>query len=56
MNKIKNREHNQQLRVLIVADNVSRKMGGEAGKNLYYLQLFQERNVDVRILCHARVR
>lgn len=55
MKIMKNRER-ERLRLLIVADNVSRRMGGEAGKNLYYLQLFQERNVDVRILCHGRVR
>lgn len=55
MNIIKNRDQSR-LRILIVADNVSRKMGGEAGKNLYYLQLFQERNVDVRIICHSRVK
>ncbi|CAD5979700.1 putative glycosyltransferase MJ1607 [Planktothrix tepida] len=55
MNTLKTRDVNQ-LRLLIVADNISRKMGGEAGKNLYYLQLLQERNVDVHIICHARVR
>ena len=55
MNMKKNRER-ERLRILLVADNVSRRMGGEAGKNLYYLQLLQKRNVDVRIICHARVR
>ncbi|MGL6139933.1 MAG: glycosyltransferase family 4 protein, partial [Planktothrix sp.] len=55
MNTLKNRV-SKQLAILLVADNISRKMGGEAGKNLYYLQLFQERNIDVHIICHARVR
>lgn len=54
--KMKSNRDHAQLKILIVADNVSRKMGGEAGKNLYYLQLFQERNVDVRMICHSRVR
>ena len=44
------------MRVLLVAENVSRKMGGESGKNFYYFELLQERNIDVRIVCHARVR
>lgn len=44
------------LRVILVAENVSRKMGGESGKNLYYYHLFKERGVDLQIVCHARVR
>ncbi|MEA5595391.1 glycosyltransferase family 4 protein [Rivularia sp. UHCC 0363] len=44
------------LRVVLVAENVSRRMGGESGKNLYYFYLFQERGIDLQIVCHARVR
>jgi len=46
----------QPLRVVLVAENVSRKMGGESGKNLYYFHLFQERGIDLQVVCHARVR
>ncbi|MGB3642223.1 MAG: glycosyltransferase [Rivularia sp. (in: cyanobacteria)] len=44
------------LQVVLVAENVSRRMGGESGKNLYYFHLFQERGVDLEIVCHARVK
>lgn len=44
------------LRVILVAENVSRRMGGESGKNLYYFHLFKERGIDLQIVCHARVR
>ncbi|MGB6295060.1 MAG: glycosyltransferase family 4 protein [Rivularia sp. (in: cyanobacteria)] len=46
----------KELRVLLVAENVSRRMGGESGKNIYYFHLFQERGVDLQIVCHERVR
>ena len=44
------------LRVVLVAENVSRRMGGESGKNLYYFHLFQERGVEAQIICHERVK
>lgn len=46
----------KRLRVVLVAENVSRRMGGESGKNLYYFHLFKERGIDLEIVCHARVR
>lgn len=42
--------------VAIVAENASRKMGGEAGLNMYYFDLLRKRNIDVWIVCHARVK
>lgn len=44
------------LQVVLVAENISRHMGGESGKNLYYFHLFQERGVELQIVCHERVR
>jgi glycosyltransferase involved in cell wall biosynthesis len=44
------------MRVLMVVENISRKMGGEAGKSFYYLRLLRERNIEVRAVCHGRVR
>ncbi|MEL7038401.1 MAG: glycosyltransferase family 4 protein [Cyanobacteria bacterium J06592_8] len=44
------------MRILMVVENISRKMGGETGQNFYYLQLLRKRNIDVRAICHSRVR
>lgn len=44
-----------QLRVLIVSENISMKMGGEASLPFYYAKLFHERGVEVHIACHERV-
>ncbi len=44
------------MRVLMIVENISRKMGGESGKSFYYLQLLQERNIEVITICHERVR
>jgi len=44
------------MRILMVVENISRKMGGESGKSFYYLQLLRERNIEVRAICHGRVR
>ncbi|WP_413167346.1 glycosyltransferase family 4 protein [Capilliphycus salinus ALCB114379] len=44
------------MRVLMVVENISRKMGGEAGKSFYYLRLFRERHLEIRAVCHGRVR
>ncbi len=43
------------MRILMVVENISRKMGGESGKSFYYLQLLRERNIEVRAICHGRV-
>lgn len=42
-------------RVLIVADNVSMNMGGEASLPFYYFNLLQARNIDTWLICHGRV-
>jgi glycosyltransferase involved in cell wall biosynthesis len=44
------------MRILMVVENISRRMGGESGKSFYYLRLLQERNIEVRAICHGRVR
>ncbi|MGB3535581.1 MAG: glycosyltransferase family 4 protein [Microcoleaceae cyanobacterium] len=40
----------------MVVENISRKMGGESGKSFYYMELLRERNIDVWVICHERVR
>jgi glycosyltransferase involved in cell wall biosynthesis len=44
------------MKILIVADNISMKMGGEASLPFYYFKLFRDQDVDVHCVCHARVR
>ena len=44
------------LRVVIVTENVSLRMSGETSVPFYYFKLLRERNVDVWMVCHARVR
>lgn len=44
------------LRVLIVSENISMKMGGESSLPFYYAKLFRERGVEVQLACHERVR
>ncbi len=44
------------LRLLIVSENVSMRMGGESSLPFYYAKLFTERGVEVWIACHERVR
>lgn len=44
------------LRVLVVSENISMKMGGESSLPFYYAKLFTERGVDVWLACHERVR
>jgi glycosyltransferase involved in cell wall biosynthesis len=41
--------------VLIVSDNISMRMGGEASLPFYYAKLFLRRGVDVWLGCHERV-
>ncbi|HEY9665006.1 MAG TPA: glycosyltransferase family 4 protein [Allocoleopsis sp.] len=42
--------------LIIVAENASMQMGGEACLPLYYFRLFRKRGLDVHLVCHARVR
>ena len=44
------------MRVVIVADNASTKFGGEAFLPFNYFRLLRVRNVDVRLVVHARNR
>ncbi len=44
------------MRVIIVAENISMRMGGEASLPFYYFKLLRNRQVDVWAVCHARVR
>jgi glycosyltransferase involved in cell wall biosynthesis len=46
----------ESMRLIIAAENVSMRMSGESNLPLFYLKLFQARNIDVWIVCHARVR
>lgn len=44
------------MRLVIVADNVSMRMGGEASLPFYYFKLLHARQFDVWVVCHERVR
>jgi glycosyltransferase involved in cell wall biosynthesis len=44
------------MRVVIVAENASAKMSGEAFLALYYFNRLRARNIEVWMVCHARVR
>lgn len=44
------------MKILIVSDNVSMKMGGEASLPFYYFKLFRQRNIEVYCICHERVK
>jgi glycosyltransferase involved in cell wall biosynthesis len=43
------------LRVLIVSENISMRMGGEASLPFYYAKLFLRRGAEVWLACHERV-
>lgn len=43
------------VRILIVAENISAQMGGEASLPYYYAKLFSERGAEVWLACHERV-
>ena len=43
------------LRVLIVSENISMKMGGESDHPFFYAKLFARRGVEVWLACHERV-
>ena len=42
------------MRIILVADNASTRFGGEAFIPLNYFRLLRSRNVDVRLVVHAR--
>jgi glycosyltransferase involved in cell wall biosynthesis len=42
------------MRIVLVADNASAKFGGEAFIPLNYFRLLRSRNIDVRLVVHAR--
>lgn len=44
------------MHILMVVENISRNMGGEAAKSFYYMELLRERQIDIRVICHERVR
>src|SRR4051812_31467837 len=55
------RDHNGDapggpLRVLLVGENASMTMGGEASFPYLYFKLLRGRGVEVFLACHARVR
>src|SRR6266851_1114528 len=51
MSLIQNWKH---MRIIIVADNASTRFGGEAFIPLNYFRLLRARNVEVRLVVHAR--
>src|SRR5947207_1823019 len=48
--------HDDDLRVLIVAEHASMQFGGEASLPLYYFKLFRERGIETWMLLHSRTR
>lgn len=44
------------LRVLVVSENVSMKMGGESSLPYYYAKLLSQRGAEIWLACHERVR
>jgi glycosyltransferase involved in cell wall biosynthesis len=51
-----NSPDSEPLRVLIVTENASLQMSGETSVPYYYFNHLQSRNVEVWMICHARVR
>jgi len=45
-----------KLRILIVAENVSAKFGGESFLPLHYFRVLRERGIEAWLVTHARVR
>lgn len=41
--------------LLLVAENISKTMGGEAAKNLIYYHRLKDNGWDVKVVCHGRV-
>lgn len=46
----------KKIRIVLIAENISVKMGGEAAQILIYFRKFRERNIDVWLVCHERVK
>lgn len=44
------------MRIVIVSENVSMQMGGEASLPFYYFKLMRKRGHDIWVACHARVK
>ncbi|NOY69661.1 MAG: glycosyltransferase family 4 protein [Deltaproteobacteria bacterium] len=42
--------------LILVAENVSLNMGGEAAEGIIYFRKLRKRNIDVRLVCHIRVK
>jgi glycosyltransferase involved in cell wall biosynthesis len=53
---VASQEYGKLMRVIIVADNASTLFGGEAFIPFNYFRLLRSRNVDVRLVVHARNR
>lgn len=49
-------EARQDLRVLVVAEHASLKIGGEASLPYYYFKLLRHRNIQAWMIVHARFR
>jgi glycosyltransferase involved in cell wall biosynthesis len=43
------------IRVLIVSENISMRMGGESSLPFYYAKMFSQRGAEVWLACHERV-
>ena len=43
------------MKILLVTENMSQKMGGESMESLIFFRLFRKRNIDVHVISHARV-
>ena len=43
-------------KVILVAENISRKMGGEAAKNLIYYEKIKANGLEIKVVCHGRVK
>jgi glycosyltransferase involved in cell wall biosynthesis len=44
------------MRIALVCENVSLRMGGEAQKSIYFLEQLLRMGIDVRVVTHERVR
>ena len=44
------------LTVVLAVDTISKRRGGEAGKTFVYLDKFEQRGINVWLVCHTRVR
>ncbi len=44
------------LKLILVTENASLQMGGEAAQTLTYFRKLSDRNIDVWVVCHIRVK